>query len=106
MYFKPFANVCIDKNAIEEAIKYITRVVEPEERLMLFIRVGYDFPFCFLRFSQLTSINRAYLPAAQVAAKELKELDVFIAQSIIRDCRKESPENAGQVEELLSKFLQ
>ena len=42
---KPFAEVCLDKEEIEEAVKYIPRIVDPLVRVDYFIRVGYVFFF-------------------------------------------------------------
>ncbi|KAL0241468.1 hypothetical protein GEMRC1_006703 [Eukaryota sp. GEM-RC1] len=36
--FAPFAEVCIEENAFDEAVKYISRITDPVERVDLFLR--------------------------------------------------------------------
>merc|ERR1712137_215560 len=83
----PFAEVCLEKDEIEEAIKYIPRVAEPLTRVELFIRVG------------------AFVQAATVATKEIRDLDPDVAERIWRGCSKEDPEVLPKVEALLSKYM-
>lgn len=85
--FAPFAEVCLDADEITEAVKYIPNISDPITRLDFFIRVG------------------AYVQAATVASKEIRDLDPEIAERIWRECKKEDPEVLPRVEQLLSKYM-
>merc|ERR1712137_1152682 len=81
--YAPFAEVCLEKDEIEEAVKYIPRIADPLVRVDYFIRVG------------------AFVQAAVVATKEIRNCDPEVLERIWRECKKEDPEVLPKVEELL-----
>eukprot|EP01103_Thecamoeba_quadrilineata_P021359 TRINITY_DN9791_c0_g1_i1.p1 TRINITY_DN9791_c0_g1~~TRINITY_DN9791_c0_g1_i1.p1 ORF type:complete len:831 (-),score=151.81 TRINITY_DN9791_c0_g1_i1:20-2512(-) len=81
--FNAFAEICIDFNNVTEAGKYIARIPDPHQRLQLFLRAGL------------------YIPAADVAGRELK--DVQSLQSVRSKIPPSNREALAHIEQYLPK---
>ena len=65
------------------------------------------FFFCFFCFDFFFNwiFLRAFVQAATVATKEIRDLDPAIAERIWKGCAKDDPEVLPKVEALLAKFM-
>lgn len=86
--FRPFAEVCIERNNFNEAHKYIRKVSEPDQRAKLYIRVKYvifstinyntlSMTYLFHTFYYRQGLERSISGSERV---ERRECDVFVTQ--------------------------
>jgi hypothetical protein len=76
--YKPFADVCIEHNNLNEAIKYIKKISEADVRARLYIQTKYVFHFSFYIHQPLTILLLRQWKDAFISAKEAKSPNLLV----------------------------